>query len=128
MTPNLRVMFALTGVVDVATVAAAIDLEPTRTWRIGESVGGTLLRRKENGWVLELKSQASDFEELVQALLLLLEPHAAAIAQILSRGTEAEIACEALVHDEAPPIALGAVTLRRIAALGASLDVDIILV
>jgi hypothetical protein len=128
--PNMNVALRLTGLgFSPEDVTDMIGLAPTRTWRLGDSVQGTRLTRKHDGWVFELPYRETyDMDSLVRELLDAVEPYKNKIEAASSRfGLDREISFGVYVRDEAPTSWFAADTLSRVATLKANLDIDMIL-
>jgi hypothetical protein len=110
-------------------VIHAIALQPALTWRIGDSVQGTLLKRKEDGLLFSLqKTMSMDLEEVVKQLLDALEPHNDKIRSAMNTyGLQAELSCAIYLTNATPCLNLPVSTLERIVYLRATLDIDLIL-
>ena len=130
MTSEIVVALRLTGQgFCPEEVAPLLGVLPTKTWRLGETVQNTLLKRKHDGWELALPLQTGlDLEEKLCPLLDIFESHRQSLLEVCDRfGLEVEIACAMYVTDEAPIVHLSTRTMRRIAAFNADLDIDVIL-
>jgi len=105
-----------------------ITLAPTRTWRAGDIIGKSKLKRKQDGWAFGLpQREAIELDALLRELLDAVEPHKDRIAQAVSRfSLEIEVACAIYIRDETPVCNLAAETIQRLAALGGDLDLDLI--
>jgi len=128
--PIIEVALKLTGnglVPEEAT--ALIQLAPTKTWRLGDRVQETELRRKNDGWVFALpKRETYDMNTLLQDLLNAIEPYTDKIREAARVfRLDAEISCGVDIRGETPAGWLASETISRIASLGASLDIDLIL-
>jgi Domain of unknown function (DUF4279) len=130
MTSEIAVALRLTGQdFSPEKVTPLLGVSPTKTWRIGDTVQNTLLKRKHDGWEFALPLQAAlDLEAQLCALLDLFESRRDSILEICERfGLEVEVACAVYVTDEAPIMHLSPRIMRRIATFNADLDIDLIL-
>jgi hypothetical protein len=131
MPPKIQTEFCITGI-DLLPEQITIDLglTPTQTWRLGDPIQETQLRRKHNGWCFSI-GQSEDNWELEKSLAALID-HLLPYANIISSVCEnhilhCEISCAIYVSDETPIINLCPETISHLAQLNASLDIDIIL-
>jgi hypothetical protein len=110
-------------------VIAIVRLVPTKTWRIGDAVQKTQLRRDTDGWLFELpKRGALELESLLKELLDIVEPHKDGIAEAARRfSLECEISFAVYVHDQTPALWFAADTMRRVSGLGSAFDIDLML-
>lgn len=128
--PQIEVLLTLTGQgFSPEDVTAMISLAPTKTWRAGDLIGKSKLKRKQDGWAFGLpKREALEVDALLQELLDAVEPYKGGIAQVLSRfSLEIEVACVIYIEEVAPVFTITADTMRRLVALGSDFDIDIIL-
>ncbi len=111
-------------------ITLLLGVSPTKTWRLGDPVQHTLLKRKHHGWEFSIPLQAGlDMEERLCSLLDIFEPYRQSLLEACDRfGLEVEIACALYVTDAAPIMHLSSRTMKRLAALNADLDMDLILV
>ena len=130
MTCEMAVALRLTGQdFSPETITRLLGVSPNKTWRLGDAVQNTLLKRKHDGWEFSIPQQAGlDLEEKLCALLDIFKSHKQRLFEVCDRfGLDAEIACAMYVTDEAPIMHLSSRTMKRIAALNADLDMDLIL-
>lgn len=128
--PRISVALKLTGEeFSPAEATRIIGLNPSRTWRVGESVEDTEIKRKDNGWKLELPYRETyDMDSILNELLDIVEPHSQDIARLTaSLRIRAEISFGVYMRAETPAAWFSAQTLRRVTNLGANLDIDLIL-
>ncbi len=128
--PLVEVALRLTGQgFSPGDVTAMIQLAPTKTWRAGDSVQGTLLKRKNDAWVFGLPQRETyDLDAVVRELLNAIEPYAEKLAEAATHfSLEKEISFGIYINAETPSGWFAADTLRRLASLGAHLDLDLIL-
>lgn len=130
MVPEVGVAFLLLGEnISPEQVTNRVGLQPTRAWRRGDSVQETLLKRREDGWLLGLpRKNTIEFEEELCALLDKIEPQRNAIAEACKNlNLKSLISCVVYVSDETPILGLSNETMNRMASLGADFDLDLIL-
>lgn len=132
MIPEISVDFIITGFqISSDEITTLLGMNPTRTWRLGDFIERTKLRRKHNGWCFSVNNVISSyrFEDYVNPLLEILLPKAETIRYICNEyGLESEISFAAYVVDETPDIHFGQKTLSMFAELMTTLDIDIILI
>jgi hypothetical protein len=127
--PRIEVAFRLTGQgFSLDDVTAMVQLTPTNTWRAGDLIARTIMKRKHDGWTLELlERETFDMEESLRELLDVLEPHQRKIIEAMDRfKLDAEISFGVLIYESEPAAWFSADTIRRAALLNASLDIDLI--
>ncbi len=122
MTNEIFARFNLIGFSqDPEEVTEFLQVVPTRIWRIGEA-RAPKLAFKENGWQLSSSlAPNADLEEQVLDLLSRLDPVG---DKIVNLGTYREFLCVVYAYEYAPEMHFQTETLRRIAALGADIDID----
>lgn len=105
-------------------VTALTGLQPTKAWRINQAIEGTLRFYEWNGWSLasELDSRAS-LDEHIAALLSVIETVPG--LQELSSRWEVELSCAIYAKAYVPPCHFDRETIRRLASIGAHIDIDI---
>jgi len=110
-------------------ITSIIDLKPTATWRAGDPVQGTKLRRKNDAWVFSLEYRETyDMDALLRELLHSLEPYLEKILEVSKAlGLTRELSFGVYVGQQTPTSWFAADTIRRIAELEADLDIDLIL-
>lgn len=123
---RLEVSFNITGFTCTPEeVTARLGVTPSRVWRTGDAVGSSAIRRKFNGWLVQSTVETQmNLEEHVHWLLEHLPQDLSGLTEI-SPEWHAELACSVYVHDQTPAMALDSESLKRLAALGAGLDIDI---
>lgn len=128
MSTSILSSFTLTGIdFDPEDATRRIGLEPTKTWRRGDQVQKTLIRRKHSGWQWSLPSEESlDLGRQVASLLERLAPYAAAITEVREElDLDAEISCAIYIEGQAPGVHFDRSTLALADQLGAEIDIDI---
>ena len=126
---TIEVALHLTGVnVNPEEITNFLGLSPTRIWRIGDVIGRSSLKRKQDGWVFGLpKQQTIDLENMLLTLMDSLAPYQDQIAAIARQlGLEIELSCAIYMENQTPVGHFGISTLQRMVALGADLDIDLI--
>ena len=131
MLPEVRVEFCITGHELLPTqITQILGLPPSRTWIEGESIQGTKLCRKHNGWCLALNAvePTINLEVPIRELLEVLLPKAEEIGEVcIGRDLECELSCAITIDDETPIINLSPETVSDLGRLRAAIDIDIIL-
>ena len=131
MLPEIRVEFCITSHELLPTqITQILGLLPSRTWLEGESIQGTKLRRKHNGWCLAVDGAEStiDLEVPIRELLTILLPKIGEIDEARSGlDVECELSCAITIADETPVINLSPATVGDLVRLNAAIDIDIIL-
>lgn len=111
---------------DPATVGKLLGLTASTSWSKGDAVveGQPSRLRKQNGWVLDSPSPTdSEVEESVSSLLRLLPE--LGVLERLPEGSRMELAIGVTGYSERPAIHFSATSLRRMAVLGADVDIDV---
>lgn len=102
-------------------------LKPDRTWKIGDLRPKTIIKEKQNGWLIQsLLSKEESLESHVENLLNRLRPFA---SKLLELSTKVEIQFSCVAYDVSPPaLFFKKDIIAQISALGASLDIDLYIV
>jgi hypothetical protein len=126
MQNEIKVRFNLTGFECSADVITSkIGLNPTDTWKLGESISVGTLVYEENGWQLGVVHEEEvDLEVAVKKLLDMLEMSSEEIAE-LAEENYAEISCIVFAVECVPVLHFSRETLERITRLGAEIDIDL---
>lgn len=128
--PRITAQLVVTGnTLDSDEFSKSVGLLPTRTWRAGDLIGSSILRRKSHGWVLGVPPRRTfDTDECVKDLLAALGPNAGRLRAALAHNLDiaACVSCSGYFVDTVPSVCIAAELIDQIAALGASLDVDLI--
>lgn len=127
---EIEVGLTLTGLhVSPDDITGIVGLCPTRTWALGDSIQNTALRRKHDGWQFALPPKETlQLEEQLKDLLDALDPYRERIREVAQRMVlEVEVYCAVYIAGDTPASYLSACTLGRLVALGANLDIDLIL-
>lgn len=128
--PELGAAFVITSAeLEPVSVIQLHGIRPTRIWRIGDPIGRSILRRKKHGWELKVpKRETYDLEEVVCELLALFEGKEELLRQTCRDfRLGCMLSCVAYVRQVTPAIYLSYATLSRIHAIGADIDVDLIM-
>lgn len=107
----------------------AMGIEPTKTWRVGDTTRRSGRPYKHDGWSIRSEEVASlDLREVVLPVLRRLLPVAGVLSEYCDRlNLEAVLSCAVYVEDDQmPALSLDSETIRMLSALGASLDIDIL--
>lgn len=125
----VQVALRLTGRFEPSGLTRRIELAPTKTWRLGEFVQSTQLKRNSDGWMFGIPERAEhDANVILCDLLDKIEPYREKIiaaAREFNLGTD--ISFGIYLRGESPAFLLPADTVRRVSAFGANLDIDLIL-
>ena len=135
MNYRIRVDFIITHFdEDPASITETLSLSPSQSWLKGESIGGSTVRRKHNGWLLSSGlNDRAELDEHLSALFAQLDPALARIA-LLPASVSRELACAIYIYhgpaDSAeehstPTINLTPEQLAMLARLGAGFDLDL---
>lgn len=111
-------------------VTAAVQLTPTRSWRSGDRIQQSKLTRKDDAWLFGFpRQEIDDLDICVSKLLDAVEPHKGEIINAMRRfNLKSEISLAIYLRGETPSSFFAAKTIRRIADIEASLDLDLMLV
>ncbi|MCU1453375.1 MAG: hypothetical protein JWN46_1521 [Acidimicrobiales bacterium] len=112
---------------DLGDLTPLLGVQPTKVWTKGDP---TLVRGRlctSSGWQRQFgPRQTLDLRGMIEKLLDLLElPSEAFVRLTDERGLEAEVSVHIHMAQQTPVGTLDAELIRRIAALGASLDLDL---
>lgn len=111
---------------DPAVITAVVGTAPSQVWRKGDRSEPGSAERKCSGW--RLVAPLLDDVELQPYAAWLLDrlPRTLDLAEVTEEW-EAQVAFTVFADDEAPAMFFELPILRRIVALGATLDVDLYL-
>jgi hypothetical protein len=126
----IRVDFTLFGHgVDLERLSQDIGIPPTSTWHEGDSIQRTMLKAEFDVWRISTGYVNSiDTLDSVEVMLGLLEPAKEKLLRVSEAlGLIKEFSIVLKLRNHAPSFNLPAEVVRRIADLGCSIDVDIIL-
>lgn len=112
---------------DPEDITRRIGLEPTKTWKTGDRVQGTQIRRKHSGWVWSMPREESlDLGKQVAALLERLGPFLSRINEVREElGLDAEISCAIYIEGQTPAVHFDRSVMSRVNQLEAEIDLDI---
>lgn len=131
MIPEIKAEFILTGKqISPDEITRLLGMYPTRTWKEGDFIQETKLRRKHNGWCFSVSSDKNslDLEDYISPILRALLPKSDTIKCVSDEyGLASELSCAIYIRDETPSINLGIETLTGLAKLVTTFDIDIIL-
>ncbi len=129
MQTTIKVSFILTGIgVKPDKITKFIGIIPTKTWRMGEKIQNSSLKRKQDGWCLSSKETESiDLNYEIEKLINIILPAKKKIVEICEKyQIESEISCVVNLHgNETPAINLKKATIKNIYELDSSIDIDL---
>lgn len=128
MTTTIESTFTLAGVdFDPADLTRRLGILPTRTWRLGEHVGGSRIQMKFDGWMISSgRSVSLDLGTQVRSLLdQLCEVKVKITEAQRDLHLTAEVSCILYVEGETPSMHFDSEVLSAIRDLQASLDFDL---
>ncbi len=109
-------------------ISSVLGLEASRAWIAGDKIGESPRVRTSNGWVLESRlDEEPDPQRHVAWLLERLPSTFEGLRKVASRW-DAQLSLVLEISDATPPFNLPAPLLAQLVTLGASLDIDIILI
>jgi Domain of unknown function (DUF4279) len=110
-------------------ISDRLGLQPTKSWRVGDTELHSTRPHKDNRWTLRLAARpAVDFTDLVEELLVQLDPCKAEVAALAQLSTiTARLSCIAYTTKIVPAVYLENGLLTRIAEMGLDLNVDLFL-
>ena len=126
-TPQLAVSLVVAAFEDAPEVVSrALGIEATESWRAGEATPSGRGVWRGNEWVLRSPlEEPLDLEIHLEWLLERLPTERPAAA--LAAGWTFEFSCAVHLVDQAPSLSVSSALLQRIAQLGASIDIDVVL-
>ena len=126
MEPEIRVALTLTGRFDPVKISSAVELSPTNTWRCGAQIGNTELFYKYDGWQIATETDRTlDLNSKIIELMHIISPKVTKFEEI-GKNLNIEVDCAiSLDDDQQPEISISREVIRFVAALNASLDIDI---
>ena len=114
---------------DAGKLTRAIGIRPTHTWKRGEQIGASMIKYREDGWMLDTPfSETIDAQKVVVRLLKKLKPKLQRLKKALAKF---ELECNLQIHiyhsqrDPYPILYFHPELLEQFARLGAGLDIDI---
>jgi hypothetical protein len=131
MIPRIKVELRITGThISPEEITNLIGVSPTRIFRMDESIQGTKLKWKSNGWCFSLGDYRNTYDlgEEVTLLLDQINIFSKEIPRICDeKKLFCEISCTIQMADEIPSINLSQKTIAQLNDLNTAVDVDIIL-
>ena len=105
-------------------ITTQLGIACDRSWKIGDMRGNTIIKEKNNGWIIN--SSLSKEAPLSAHIMNLLErlDHVADRIQDISMQADVEFSC-VVYSEEIPELYFDKVTILKICALGGSLDIDL---
>ena len=106
-------------------ITRILKIDPTKTWLRGDPIPKTIMMQKQHGWQLDSpKTPKGSVEQQTDALLRLLAKRSRVFKSLPSEA-EVELSCIIYSHGgDRPPIAFNRATVRKLAQLNASIDID----
>lgn len=110
-------------------ISTLLGVQPTHTWRPGDRVEQSQVRRETTGWAInsDLKETA-ELDAHVKHVFTLLPSNLAEIGSERLAGFEVELSCAVYTTGEMPSLNLSPAALALLHRAGASLDIDIIMI
>jgi hypothetical protein len=110
---------------DSSEISKVLALQPTKTWKLGDSIGRSSLCYEHNGWSLSVQIPGSeDLEEHIAQLLNKLSPAWDKLIK-LGHAYDAEFACVIYSYKtQGPGVHLSKKMLQSMAEINAEFDVD----
>jgi hypothetical protein len=106
-------------------ITRMLGIYPTRTWKTGDLVGKTILKRKSNGWVLESSlEQTADLDSHIKNVLERLSPCWEKLRE-LGLQYYTEISCVIYNYEaQVPVMHFDKEIIKSAAELNAEIDID----
>jgi hypothetical protein len=126
MKSEISAAFTLTGFdSDPEEITKILEILPTETCRVGDLIGKSILRRKENAWVLKSQlEKTADLESHIKDVLARLQPSWQKLIEICSQYY-AEISCVIYSTEaQGEAIHLDKEIIKCAFELNAEIDVD----
>jgi hypothetical protein len=125
MATELHIVFILSGFdCSPSEISSVLGIEPDKSWNAGDLIVPIRRPRKTNGWMVDVRShETEELEPLIVQVLDRLPPSLEGLSRVAGTWTAKIYA--AIYFTERPTLTLGADTVRRIAGLGAILDIDL---
>lgn len=128
MRPEMSVALTFTGAgFDPDGVTATLGLEPTETWRFGDRILNTRLKREHDGWSLSTgRKKEIELENQVRSILEKVQSRLNKVKSVSDEhDLDVELACVVYVADETPSMHLDSEVVELMAELGAEIDIDL---
>lgn len=112
---------------DPEEVTRRLGLLPTRTWRLGDPVPGTLLRRKSTAWLIDSGKEATvDLAEQATRVLGPAFSQESAVSRLRQElGLTVTLSCAVYLENERPDIHFSPDLLIGLTRLRAEIDVAV---
>ncbi len=105
-------------------ITHAIGLPCEQSWVTGQRRGPTIILHEDNGWIIGSGlARTSALEDQVDGLLRRLAPVSSKVKELSARNI-VEVSIVIYAGNE-PALSFGNQTLRALAGMGASLDIDL---
>lgn len=105
-------------------IESTLMLRADRSWHIGTTRPKTIIREKDNGWLLESAlPQHVDLEDHIASLAAKLRPMQEHL-QAIARNATIEMSCVIYAEHE-PALYFSVDTIQALGELGAGLDIDL---
>jgi hypothetical protein len=110
-------------------ISDRLGLQPTKSWPAGDTELHSTRPHKDSRWILRLAARpAVDFTDLVEELLVQLDPCKAEVAALAQLSTiTARLSCIGYMTTMVPAVYMENELLMRVAELGLDLNVDLFL-
>jgi hypothetical protein len=109
---------------DPDQISRATNLSPRLIWRPGDLIGHSSVERTDNGWIYVAPGdELEDLHLQVERMLDSLGESFGYFAA-MSRRCYLEVSCVVKVYDSVPAMNFPSGVVRRIADLGAEIDID----
>ncbi len=128
MSQDIRVRWVVTSrELDPEEIAVRLGLPAEFAWRIGELRPHTIIRETNHGWTVGSGlNRSAALECHVEALLRILEPRA---VHLKDMADQVAVMLSCVIYAESPPaLNFEPDVIRRLAGLGASLDIDLYII
>jgi len=111
---------------DLQAVTKLLDIAPTDAWRVGDPVSDQpTMTRNHSRWTLASGcGLEAPVEDHLHALLTILEERRERIREVAQRYS-VELQCAIYYEDDTAGIHLSEDVVRRVAALGLAIDLDL---
>ena len=132
MATEIATRFILRGnQFDPDEITALLGIQPIEVWRYGDLIPRTIMRHKDNGWLLSTESQPLDEENSIDLMRQIdtivgrLRPHTAKLQEICTRlRLNAKLYCVLSIEGEdRPAIQFDPDTVQWLAQIHAGIDV-----
>ena len=117
--------------VDPDQITSFLAIQPSVTWRKGDRIGTSALKRKHNGWSLSSGlNKTDDFDQHLNAIIRTIEPSIGKFSS-LPAAVEVELSCAVSLREDSPEslpaIYFQAQAVSVLAKLKAEIDFDLYL-